>query len=175
MISITIAATSFRPRELPWKVLDGPRDIALGNRGQGHVKTGMQVGYGQPAAREVLAQCGRCRVAIRVAYPQVGARGWASRLGRRPADCRREPVIPAVAAAHNLVSIDADKLVGTQPVKHREKRARAQPDPAAREVPDPRHDPRAMLALGGERSHDQAGSLVHSTCRHTCFIYSLTE
>jgi hypothetical protein len=171
----TIAVTSFQPRLLPWKILGGPRDIAPGHRSQGQFEPRMQLICGQPAVREVLAKRSGRGVAVGVADSQVSVRGRARRLDRRSAAGQREPVVPAEASSHDLVPVDPDQVVRAQLVEDGEQRSCAQPDPPAGHVPDALDDAAAVLALAGERRHDEARRLVHRTTCHACFIYCLTD
>lgn len=74
MISITIAATSFRPRVLPRKILGGAPDVAPVYRRQRQVEPRVQFTCSQPALREGIAKRGRCRIAVGVAYSELRVR-----------------------------------------------------------------------------------------------------
>ncbi len=127
----------------------------------------MQFGCGQGAPGELLGKSRRRTVALRVTYPQITAL-WCQDSGPGAAGSR-EPVVPADAAADDLVRVDAHQVPGLQLVQDCEQGSDTQLHPAAGEIPDPDDDPVTVLGLPGERGHDQAGSLCTSS--HTLFIY----
>jgi hypothetical protein len=88
---------------------------------------------------------------------------------------RRQPVVAPQATVNDLLTVDLDQTVITQPVERCVERPRLQPNPPFRDLFDVGDDAVAVLRPTGERGKDQKRCLLHGPLSHADNIYRSTE
>jgi hypothetical protein len=78
----------------------------------------------------------------------------------------RQPPFAASSTPSILLAVHDHPVVGDQPVQRGVERARAQPDPAGRDLLDVEQDPVAVLGPGRERGQDEEGRLSERAVCH---------